>query len=708
LLNYCAKKPLTTNQSLQKETKKIIWLSSRDSLQEAVFEWSLYFSSWEIEVLKIDESSFKQLEDADLLIVEDFVSSCLEKFAHKIIPCCSSLSQVSLVEDFSVVFTQDFSIKNYLENKGKVALFFPLGVNLQSFSLPLFFKKSKRIAYFGSDPSELFESNYDDDFFLKTKKQRRNLLLNNYGVWIDKDSALAWKFSLEAASCGIILFVSSKLSFSTEIIHGKNGWIVSSFEEINLIITKGFSKRDSSMRFLMKKKVEAFSWESLSSSLEVYLEMAYGFLSETSSKNRESRFSDFLEKKTLYLANADPMNVLMSSQKNHSKGVDSMVMVAGGLSGLNLLVNGNFKNIVVFDRNLWALTYVKLMFFLITKAKDRWQWLEWVFARRIAQDLRVEDFSLVQKNYLEQQVDENIIQKVFNFLPSDLKIVYEQTLVAYYKDPSIFWHCQKLLPCWPKGELVPVRTGHLMTKDGILNTNTFFFGEGWLESNASFSHIQEQLINSKVTFCALDLIRQKEQTVQLLQVQLNLLFFLSNIFDFFPDKFPNLLKSWRGICKENQKKITITTQRKIFSFSESPHDFAQGAISSFLLGNLIEIVPKRNFGFQEWNRKEFLLFEFLENNPVADCYLFHNLIGHGLDKELFIKALSSIKQRPFRLIILEHNAFSKDFSKNNYFSREQLIECVPLGGEVISDSFLSGIKDEKRNLLFVVDYYSSS
>lgn len=432
--------------------------------------------------------------------------------------------------------------------------------------------------------------------------------------------------------------------------------------------------------------------------------------------------SVFKSPEAIYLASADRMDLVLAnleSLRNLRIKVDIYASVVGGLSGLNYLVNINPEQIVLFDINPDMLKYADMVLDLIRISATPKEFISRVFSRSVdnfLDDFRYHDLSVDNQNeYLLQPVQEQLLSDTLLKLSLSSRNTYNETLKNYLSGQLLDGarNCRRLLPCWPIDRRVPVGGGQAegYNEEGILepNTNTFFYGYGWLGSTTAYSHIKNLLLSTPVRLSVVDLIQT--DLTSILDLSKNCMIHISNIDDWFMDAWKERLALWESqISKTTGRLIAISSHNGISMIQPDPHMRAYAAIQPYVTGKVVEVTHKIPWGFYEFDRINVTVEQYLANEYLADTTILHILIGEGISRDIFTSVYKRAIARSNKVIIMEHNRLSMDWHNTeclNFVSTDELRKLLGVDNHeppvsLIDFKDVGGIVDDARNLLFVV------
>ena len=232
--------------------------------------------------------------------------------------------------------------------------------------------------------------------------------------------------------------------------------------------------------------------------------------------------SNFRGESDLYIASADRMDRVLRNlqdlKENAFKQYDVYATVIGGLSGLNYLLAINPKKIIFFDVNYNALKYLELILELIQISDNNQCFISRIFGKSVKNFIKKFSFEDLnyqnQEEYLSQSIDIDLVNDTLEKLSENSKKLYLKYLTPFHKKSILDGkrNCRRLLPCWDIKLRVPVGGGDDtgFNEFGIRepNTNTFFYGFGWLESENSFNNIKNKLKNNTIDVRYIDIINE--------------------------------------------------------------------------------------------------------------------------------------------------------------------------------------------------------
>jgi glycosyltransferase involved in cell wall biosynthesis/SAM-dependent methyltransferase/predicted O-methyltransferase YrrM len=426
----------------------------------------------------------------------------------------------------------------------------------------------------------------------------------------------------------------------------------------------------------------------------------------------------------LYLASADRMDRVLANldvlRQEQPPSVDTYATVVGGLSGLNYLLTLTPLKIVFFDINQTAVAYARLVMELIRISAGPQDFIGRVFSRPIEKFLEEtgeKDLETGnQARYLECEVNEVLLADTIDRLSPDSRNMYQQGILPHLRAGILdgVQNCRQLLPCWRPDERVPVggglaygynEAGHL-----VPNTNTFFYGNGWLESQTSFERVRQTIVRTPLSFQQFDLLSGDLSEIGLQGGAFVL--HASNIDDWFPNEWTPLVAAWETQALQSQCRLTvITSHNGLHRLEADPHTWAYGAVAPHVFGSVVEVTHKVPWGFHEIHRINVTVPQYLHTAFAADTTILHILLGEGIEPSEFLAVYSRALRQSRRVVVLEHNRDSLDWGPRpaaSFVPEAELRRMLAknYGGpdpKMIHFQRLNGEKDGQRNLLFVMD-----
>jgi ubiquinone/menaquinone biosynthesis C-methylase UbiE len=441
----------------------------------------------------------------------------------------------------------------------------------------------------------------------------------------------------------------------------------------------------------------------------------------TSNKNLQIKCENniFTKESEVYIASADRIDKVLHNhnviEQNYKQGAHSYATVIGGLSGLNYITLIKPSKITFFDINEKMTQYCKFILELISICNSHTDFITRIFCRDVDKFNLSQTLSYAkQKEYLDIPLDLEILHDTINKLTTSSAAIYNQYITPYHSGKPLpeIRNCRVLLPCWPKDQVVPVGGGQAFGLNSagelVPNVNTFFFGSGWLSSKQEFINTKNIIQNSEIVIkthnildSGIELFIRKKHALAL---------HISNIDDWFPKKFNEIKFQWQSEAKKQQSDLLlITSNNGVFRLNTENHCVAFEAIRSWVTGSTIEVTTKQNWGFNEIDRKNILISDYIQKTPKSDTVIFHILIGEGSPISLFKSALQKAIEFSKNIIILEHNKHSLDWTNNTtpMLSAEELIDLTQLiirnsNFYIHNHQFIPGERDAKRNIILVL------
>jgi FkbM family methyltransferase len=429
----------------------------------------------------------------------------------------------------------------------------------------------------------------------------------------------------------------------------------------------------------------------------------------------------------LYLASADRMDRVLPNlarlRREIAPSVDTYATVIGGLSGLNYLTALTPKRILFYDINPVALDYARLMLELIGLATGPRDFMSRVFSRKVEHfldDIGEPELTVSnQERYLAHPVDEALLADTLARLSPTGRGAYRAFVAPHLPGGTLegVRNCRRLLPCWPANQRVPVGGGAALgcNEAGQLvpNTNTFFFGLGWLESPGSFALVQRAIAQASVSFMQFDLLNR--ELPDLAELSGSFILHVSNIDDWFPGEWPRILQKWQAQALAAQCRLSIISSHNgLAAMQADPHAWAFGALAPQVLGRVVEVTHKVPWGFHEFVRTNVTVQQYLAIDSPADTTILHILLGEGVARADFLAAYRKAAAISRRVIVLEHNRDSSDWAPrppahfvNEPELRELLLhERMPV--RLTLSRNINGEKDDRRNMMLVLDSETAS
>ena len=431
----------------------------------------------------------------------------------------------------------------------------------------------------------------------------------------------------------------------------------------------------------------------------------------------------FRDESQVYLASADRWDLtqdnLTALKSFELANVDTYASVIGGFSGLNYLLALNPKKIVFFDVNTYMLDYAQLIVELITISSSPQDFIGRVFGRSVNEYLAITSFSSLnidnQEGYLSLPVNESLVHETMSALSRASQETFQRTVIPHihHKVPAGPQNCKRLLPCWPISERVPVGGGKEFGFDEhgqlVPNTNTFFYGQGWLKNNETFNSLKALLQTRPIKYLAFDLLN--DDFAKIAPANENVTIHISNIDDWFPEPTKKrLLAQTQKVIANRGLWVWITSHNSIMVSQFDPHSHALLAIAPYIRGHVIEVAHKIPWGFHEFPRENVLFKDYLAKTFSGDTIILHILLGEGVEKGIVTKVLAKAYQECSRLIILEHERMSLDWAKKDtsrMTTKDELAQLITqttgCQTQQMKFSYIRGERDSKRNMIFVID-----
>jgi len=530
---------------------------------------------------------------------------------------------------------------------------------------------------------------------------------------------------LEAAACGVPP-VTTRVGNMPELVRdGANGFFVE--RDVRDIVEKLTRLRDmpalrGHLGQAIRASVMEWDWDRQA---QHYRAMFDAMLHADGRAGREP----FRSESQLYLASADRMDKVLANlrsldQSPHVKP-ETYATVIGGLSGLNYLLRLEPRRIAFFDINPSAVRYARLVCQMIATSDGPRHFISKMFGRSVdawldstgQSDLTVNN----QTEYLAACVDEALVRDTLSRLSPGNRETFETYIRPHLtggtRDGAR--NCRRLLPCWPLDERVPVGAGESLGCDErgslVPNTNTFFYGHGWLGSPQSFQLVKLILAQASVSFHQFDLFRDDLRCLG--DLSQSFILHASNMDDWFADAWAEFKERAASQSLSQQGSLaTVTLNGGVWLASPDAHTRALAGIQPYVFGRIVEVTHKIPWGFGELDRVNVAVEEYLTSNDRADTTILHILLGEGVERSLFERAYRSAVSRSSRVIVLEHNRDSRDWASHDasrFVSAADLTQAIRKMNEgapavIHAVRMLAGERDLQRNILAVVDVPQAS
>ena len=450
-------------------------------------------------------------------------------------------------------------------------------------------------------------------------------------------------------------------------------------------------------------------------------------VTSNSKRKEEMAFSEqglnecpFEGKSQVYLASADNMKQTLANlqilKKQNFSNIYRYISVIGGLSGLNYIATLQPKQVLFFDINSQAIPYAKFFLELIGCCKTPKDFISRIFSRSVDEFEREIGTTLnyqTQEFFLKKRIDVDLLQDTLSKLSHEGQRVYNEYISPHLYNPVLSGrcNCRRLLPCWPISDTVPVGAGEKVWvgEDGqrIPNTNTFFYGFGWLETEAAYVGLRSALQHAQISFKVLDLLSVPCQT-WMVSGRKNVLH-VSNINDWFPDKWGAFYTHLLHASQSSMTDISlITSHNGIYYINSDAHCKAYEAILPYVSGKVVEVVHKPGWGFHEFSPESYIVEEYLYSHLIADTIILHILLGNNIALDVFTRVVEKSMQCGNKIIILEHNSKSLDWDEPLKIpTKIVILRIVRLlakkyDKKIINEGNIAGISDEKRNFFVLL------
>jgi len=290
----------------------------------------------------------------------------------------------------------------------------------------------------------------------------------------------------------------------------------------------------------------------------------------------------------VYLASSDRIDLVHSNGRRLKNvglaEIDTYASVIGGFSGLNYLLELHEpKRIILFDVNPYAVSYCRLFVELIQIASSHTNLMARIFGRTIPKEMELSHHN--QDEYLAQNYEPEVVEDTLAKLTPESREIYNTYLMPFVRSqtgtvPERSANCNRLVPCWEYGKYVPVSAGGSSRRDSdgegrlVPNTNTFYFGVGWLKSEWTFLHIRRLLQRCELIVQSLDVLKPEIDDLLVPRLDKAAVMHISNIDDFFVNKWSKRLHALKKEAIRRGGSITIisaTNGVRHYSKRESIH-----------------------------------------------------------------------------------------------------------------------------------------
>ena len=525
---------------------------------------------------------------------------------------------------------------------------------------------------------------------------------------------------LEAAACGVPL-VTTRVGNMPELVRdGANGFFIE--RDVCDIAEKLSSLRDipglrKHLGQAIRASVMEWDWDRRA---QHYRAMFDAMLHAGGWAGPQP----FRSESQLYLASADRMDKVLANLQTLDRLPDvkpeTYATVIGGLSGLNYLLRLEPQHIAFFDINPSAVRYARLVCQMIAISDGPRHFISRMFGRSVdawldstgRNDLTVDN----QAEYLAACVDETLVRDTLSRLSPGNRETFETYIRPHLTGGTRdgVRNCRRLLPCWPIDERVPVGAGESLGCDEkgslVPNTNTFFYGHGWLGSPQRFQLVKLILAQASVSFHQFDLFQ--DDLCCLGDLSQPFILHASNMDDWFADAWAKFKERAASLSLSQQGSLAVVTLNGgVWLASPDAHARALAGIRPYVFGRTVEVTHKTPWGFGELDRVNVTAKEYLASDDRSDTTILHILLGEGVERSLFERAYRSAVRRSSRVIVLEHNRNSRDWASRDtrqFVSAADLTEAIQKMSEdtpavIQTVQMLAGERDLQRNILMVID-----
>ncbi|MDH4201331.1 MAG: glycosyltransferase [Phycisphaerae bacterium] len=524
---------------------------------------------------------------------------------------------------------------------------------------------------------------------------------------------------LEAAACAVPILTTSVGNMPELIIPGVNGYFIErDVDDIADMLDLLKNRRDilAQMRTGILRSIQAWDWKHKAHNFRMMFDAILA--------RADRQENLFQSRGQVYIASADRMDRVLANvaalKKTLTKKVDHYVSVVGGLSGLNYLLSVDPEKITFYDLNTHALEYAKLILELISFSTDHRDFISRVFGRSVETfTARFEQTELTLENqhlYLSMPIDPHIVQDTITRLSAFGALLY-QTYIQPFHDAQLLEgvrNCRCLLPCYRTNERVPVGggqdCGYNEQKQLVPNTNSFFYGHGWLQSKDTFLRVQNILSKCPIYYLPFNLMSGDLDILS--DFTGRVVIHASNIDDWFKDDWKERLNTvfQRSVQQQGALHI-ITTNGGVVKSNMDTHAKAYISISPYVYGKVVEVTHKTPWGFHEFKPENILYSEYLDQDHPADTTILHILVGEGLSLDILKSVFERALRQSKRVLVMEHNQNSADWTDEkaaNFLSIEQtqqLLSSIAKDNQasITSAHTIAGEMDLARNVLFVVE-----
>lgn len=422
----------------------------------------------------------------------------------------------------------------------------------------------------------------------------------------------------------------------------------------------------------------------------------------------------------VYLASADNMGQTIQNLENLKTNilfnVYKYTSVIGGLSGLNYIAALRPENICFFDINEEAISYAQFIFEMIGICEGPKDFISRIFSRSIdlfelKNGLELDYQS--QEKFLAQTIDSALMKETLSMLSADGSGIYKEYILPRLRHevlPGTF-NCRRLLPCWPVNDRVPVGagedTGYDKSGKRVPNINTFFYGHGWLGSVDDYKELQNALQQASISFRSFDLLATPCK--DWIAVGRSNILHASNINAWLPEKWTVFGEQASANAQKTMTDLTVITSHDgVFYWHKDSHCRACEALLPHVVGSVLEITHKPNWGFHEFSPTTVVVEDYLKEVCSANTIIVHILLGNGISPEVFSAVVEKALCEGEKVLVLEHDRSSSDWCVPLHIPHKsslvKILHCLAekYGKRIEVEKSISGVQDDKRNFFVLL------